>query len=138
MSESTSVFEAIRKRNEAFEEVHSGPTKNDFSISVDDSRGIAFEATQGMTREEFKEKNRQAVDKLFEQEEIGNVFEKDEPLKEKIEPISLDNNKTSSIGLDLDAIKNKLEKEDIKKEKEMNHGDMGMSGPSKISSMNFL
>lgn len=37
-------------------EVYSGPTKNDFTIRVDDSRGIAFEATQGMTRKEFEEK----------------------------------------------------------------------------------
>lgn len=69
---------------EAFNnEVYSGPTKNDFSIRVDDSKGIAFEATQGMTRKEFEEKNRQTVDDLFKQEEIGSVFEKGEKLEEK-------------------------------------------------------
>lgn len=64
-------------------EVYSGPTKNDYSIRVDDSRGIAFETTQGMTREDFKKKNEQAVDDLFKQEEIGSVFEKGQKLEEK-------------------------------------------------------
>lgn len=64
-------------------EVHSGPTKNDFTIRVDDPRGIAFEATQGITREEAQRKNEQAVDDLFKQEEIGSVFEKGQKLEEK-------------------------------------------------------
>lgn len=64
-------------------EVYSGPTKNDYSIRVDDSRGIAFEATHGMTRKEFEDKNRQTVDDLFKQEEIGSVFEKGQKLEEK-------------------------------------------------------
>ena len=73
----------MKERNDAFNnEVHSGPMKNDYSITVDDSRGIAFEATQGMTRKEFEDKNRRTVDALFkEPEEIGNVFEKDEKKK---------------------------------------------------------
>ena len=64
-------------------EVYPGPTQRKFSIRVDDPKGIAFEATQGMTRKEFEEKNRQAVDDLFKQEEIGSVFEKGQKLEEK-------------------------------------------------------
>lgn len=90
-------------------EVYSGPTKNDYSIRVDDSRGIAFEATQGMTREDFKKKNEQAVDELFKQEEIGSVFEKGPTLEEKSlaknrERISI-NDSNSGIGIDANEIK---------------------------------
>ena len=82
-------------------EVYPGPTKNDYSIRVDDSRGIAFEATQGMTREDFKKKNEQAVDDLFKQEEIGGVFEKGQKLEEKT--LSHEKNKikpTTNNGID--------------------------------------
>lgn len=76
MSESSSFFE---QRNEAFREVHSGPTKNDFSVKVDES--VYREA---MTLKDVQDKNRQAVDDLFkEPEEIGSVFEKGQKLEEK-------------------------------------------------------
>ena len=81
MSESSSF---MKERNGAFNnEVHPGPKHEKAFITVDDSRGIAFEATQGMTRKEFEDKNRQAVDDLFKQEEIGSVFEKGQKLEEK-------------------------------------------------------
>ena len=143
MSESGSLFEAIRKRNEAFEEVYSGPTRKESSVMVGEPlRGEAFKATQGMTKEEVQRKNEADVEALFgesEKGDIGGVFEKEdrELPKVKEEAISLDNNKTSTIGIDLDVIK-KIEKEDVKKEKEINRDDMGMSGPSRTSSMNFL
>jgi hypothetical protein len=76
MSESSSFLE---QRNEAFREVHSGPTKNDFSVKVDES--VYREA---MTLKDVQDKNRQAVDDLFkEPEEIGSVFEKGQKLEEK-------------------------------------------------------
>lgn len=75
MSESSSFLE---QRNEAFREVHSGPTKNDFSVKVDES--VYREA---MTLKDVQDKNRQAVDDLFKQEEIGSVFEKGQKLEEK-------------------------------------------------------
>lgn len=61
MSESSSFLD---QRNEAFREVHSGPTKNDFSVKVDES--VYREA---MTLKDAQEKNRQAVDALFEPQE---------------------------------------------------------------------
>lgn len=76
MGESSSFLE---QRNEAFREVHSGPTKNDFSVKVDES--VYREA---MTLKDVQDKNRQAVDDLFkEPEEIGSVFEKGQKLEEK-------------------------------------------------------
>ena len=54
MSESSSFLD---QRNEAFREVHSGPTKNDFSVKVDES--VYREA---MTLKDVQDKNRQAVD----------------------------------------------------------------------------
>lgn len=76
MSESSSFLD---QRNEAFREVHSGPTKNDFSVKVDES--VYREA---MTLKDVQDKNRQAVDDLFkEPEEIGSVFEKGQKLEEK-------------------------------------------------------
>lgn len=112
-------------------EVYSGPTKNDYSIRVDDSRGIAFEATQGMTRKEFEEKNRQAVDDLFKQEKIGSVFEKGEKLEEKA--LTSDKKDIKSVtnnGIEpnaIDAIKRELtaQEKDIK-------------GPSYEPSLNFV
>lgn len=76
MNENSSFLE---QRNEAFREVHSGPTKNDFSVKVDES--VYREA---MTLKDVQDKNRQAVDDLFkEPEEIGSVFEKGQKLEEK-------------------------------------------------------
>lgn len=75
MSESSSFLD---QRNEAFREVHPGPTKNDFSVKVDES--VYREA---MTLKDVQEKNRQTVDDLFKQEEIGSVFEKGQKLEEK-------------------------------------------------------
>lgn len=86
-------------------EVYPGPTQRKFSIRVDDSNGIAFEATQGMTRKEFEEKNRQAVDDLFKQEEIGSVFEKGQKLEEKT--LSHEKNEvkpTTNNGIDSNAV----------------------------------
>ena len=100
MSESSSFLE---QRNEAFREVHSGPTKNDFSVKVDES--VYREA---MTLKDVQDKNRQAVDDLFkEPEEIGSVFEKGQKLEEKtlshekneIKPTT--NNGIDSRGLEL-------------------------------------
>lgn len=86
-------------------EVYSGPTRKDVSIHVHDPRGIAFEATQGMTREDFKKKNEQAVDDLFKQEEIGSVFEKGQKLEEKT--LSHEKNEvkpTTNNGIDSNAV----------------------------------
>lgn len=86
-------------------EVYPGPTQRKFSIRVDDPRGIAFEATQGMTREEAQRKNEQAVDDLFKQEEIGSVFEKGQKLEEKT--LSHEKNEvksTSNNGIDSNAV----------------------------------
>lgn len=147
MSESGSFFGAIREKNEALEQLYYGPKKEDaltsngtLKSSVSDE---GFERMWGMTKREAYEKNLRDARELLEKEKtnkkdhVGNVFEKEDKLEEKIEAISLDNNKTSTIGIDLDVIK-KMEKEGVKKEKEMNHDDMGMSGPSRTSSMNFL
>lgn len=87
-------------------EVYPGPTQRKFSIHVDDPKGIAFEATQGMTREDFKKKNEQAVDDLFKQEEIGSVFE---PSGKKLEEKALSNEKneikpTTNNGIDSNAV----------------------------------
>lgn len=115
-------------------EVHSGPTKNDFSIRVDDSRGVAFEATQGMTREEAQRKNEQAVDDLFKQEEIGSVFEtREKKLEEKTlsrERNDLKTTSNSNNGIDsndIDALKRKLSDQ-----------EKGMKEPSVEPSLNFV
>lgn len=94
MSESSSFLE---QRNEAFREVHSGPTKNDFSVKVDES--VYREA---MTLKDVQDKNRQAVDDLFkEPEEIGSVFEKGQKLEEKALPNEKDSVKpTTNNGID--------------------------------------
>ena len=73
--------EAINKRNEMFREVHpAGPATHEKTfVTVDES--VYREA---MTLKDVQEKNRQTVDDLFKQEEIGSVFERDEnKLKEK-------------------------------------------------------
>ena len=93
MSESSSFLE---QRNEAFREVHSGPTKNDFSVKVDES--VYREA---MTLKDVQEKNRQTVDALFEPEEIGSVFEKGQKLEEKTLSHEKDDVKpTANNGID--------------------------------------
>lgn len=121
----------MNERNDAFNnEVHSGPTRKDFSIHVHDPRGIAFEATQGMTREEFEEKNRQTVDDLFKQEEIGSVFEKGEKLEEKALTSDKDEVKTvSNNGIDSNAV-------DALK-RELSTQEKGMKVPSEPS-LNFV
>lgn len=117
-------------------EVYSGPTRKDVSIHVHDPRGIAFEATQGITRKEFEEKNREAVNRLFEpQEEIGSVFEKGQKLEEKTlsherNDIKNDIKSVTNNGIDsndIDALKKELsdQKKDIKE-------------PSVESSLNFV
>ena len=115
-------------------EVYSGPTKNDYSIRVDDSRGIAFETTQGITREEFNEKNRRTVDDLFKQEEIGSVFEtREKKLEEKVlsheknevKPTSNNNNN----GIDPNAV------DALKK---LSDQEKGMKEPSVESSLGFI
>lgn len=93
MSESSSFLD---QRNEAFREVHSGPTKNDFSVKVDES--VYREA---MTLKDAQEKNRQTVDDLFKQEEIGSVFEKGHKLEEKALSNEKDSVKpTTNNGID--------------------------------------
>lgn len=113
-------------------EVYSGPTKNDFTIRVDDSRGIAFETTQGITREEFNEKNRRTVDDLFKQEEIGSVFEtREKKLEEKT--LSHEKNEvksTTNNGIDSNAI-------DALK-RELSTQEKGMKEPSVESSLGFI
>lgn len=124
MSESSSFLE---QRNEAFREVHSGPTKNDFSVKVDES--VYREA---MTLKDVQDKNRQAVDDLFkEPEEIGSVFEKGEKLEEK----SLANDKediksVTNNGIDSNAI------DAIKRE--LSAQEKSIKEPSVESSLNFV
>ena len=124
MSESSSFLE---QRNEAFREVHSGPTKNDFSVKVDES--VYREA---MTLKDVQDKNRQAVDDLFkEPEEIGSVFEKGQKLEEK----ALSNGKEdvkslTNNGIDSNAI------DAIKRE--LSAQEKSIKEPSVESSLNFV
>lgn len=124
MSESSSFLD---QRNEAFREVHSGPTKNDFSVKVDES--VYREA---MTLKDVQDKNRQAVDDLFkEPEKIGSVFEKGEKLEEK----SLANDKediksVTNNGIDSNAI------DAIKRE--LSAQEKSIKEPSVESSLNFV
>lgn len=132
MSESSSF---MKERNDAFNnEVHTGPKHEKAFITVDDSRGIAFEATQGMTREDLQRKNEQAVDDLFKQEEIGSVFEtREKKLEEKalshekneVKPTSNNNNN----GIDPNAV------DALKK---LSDQEKGMKEPSVESSLNFV
>lgn len=100
MSESSSFLD---QRNRAFnEEVYPGPKHEEYSITVgEDIRNDAFKATQGMTQEDFKKKNEQAVNDLFKPDEIGSVFEKSE---KKLEEKALSNEKNdvkpTSNGID--------------------------------------
>lgn len=75
-------------------EVYPGPTQRNVFINVVDPKGIAFEATQGMTRKEFEDQNRKAVDELFKEPEIGSVFE---PSGKKIEEKALPSDNTKSM-----------------------------------------
>ena len=123
MSESSSFLD---QRNEAFREVHPGPTKNDFSVKVDES--VYREA---MTLKDVQEKNRQTVDDLFKQEEIGSVFEKGQKLEEK----ALSNEKndiksTTNNGIEPNAI-------DVIK-RELSAQEKDIKGPSYEPSLNFV
>ena len=124
----------MKERNDAFNnEVHSGPMKNDYSIRVDDPKGIAFEATQGITRKEFEDQNRKAVDDLFkEPEEIGSVFEtREKKLEEKA--LTSDKEDIKSVtnnGIDpndIDALK-----------KGLSNQEPNIKGPSVEPSLNFV
>lgn len=77
---STMSEEAINKRNEMFREVHpAGPATHEKTfVTVDESV-----YNGAMTLKDVQEKNRQTVDDLFKQEEIGSVFEKGQKLEEK-------------------------------------------------------
>jgi len=106
-------------------EVYPGPTRENVFIHVHDSKGIAFEATQGMTRKEFEEKNRQAVDDLFKQEEIGSVFEKGQKLEEK----TLSHEKggvkpTNNNGIDSRDLES-IRQEQSTQDKTMQHSSVG-------------
>lgn len=124
MSESSSFLD---QRNEAFREVHPGPTKNDFSVKVDES--VYREA---MTLKDVQEKNRQAVDDLFKpQDEIGSVFEKGQKLEEK----ALSNEKneikpTTNNGIDSNAVGTL--------KRELSTQEKGMKEPSVESSLGFI
>jgi hypothetical protein len=117
MSESSSFLD---QRNEAFREVHSGPTKNDFSVKVDES--VYREA---MTLKDAQEKNRQTVDDLFKQEEIGSVFEKGQKLEEK----ALSNEKndiksTTNNGIDSRGLES-IRQESSAQDKTIQHSSVG-------------
>lgn len=106
-------------------EVYSGPTQNDFTVHVNDPKGIAFEATQGMTRKEFEDKNRQAVDDLFKQEEIGSVFEKGQKLEEKtLSHEKNDVKPATNNGIDSNAV-DSLKRELSDQHKTIQHSSVG-------------
>ena len=121
--------EAINKRNEMFREVHpAGPATHEKTfVTVDES--VYREA---MTLKDVQEKNRQTVDDLFKQEEIGSVFEKPQypDLKDGL---------TEVKGIDrkvLDSLKDQVDKLDNnKKEVELKNKDEAtISGPKGHSS----
>ena len=118
MSESSSFLD---QRNEAFREVHSGPTKNDFSVKVDES--VYREA---MTLKDVQDKNRQAVDDLFkEPEEIGSVFEKGQKLEEKT--LSHEKNEikpTTNNGIDSRGLES-IRQESSAKDKTIQQSSVG-------------
>lgn len=125
MSESSSFLE---QRNEAFREVHpAGPATHEKTfVTVDES--VYREA---MTLKDVQEKNRQTVDDLFKQEEIGSVFEKGQKLEEK----ALSNEKndiksTTNNGIDSNAV-------DALK-RELSTQEKGMKEPSVESSLGFI
>lgn len=121
--------EAINKRNEAFREVHpAGPATHEKTfVTVDES--VYREA---MTLKDVQEKNRQTVDDLFKQEEIGSVFETRE---KKLEEKALSNEKneikpTTNNGIDSNAI------DAIKRE--LSAQEKSIKEPSVESSLNFV
>lgn len=90
--------EAINKRNEMFREVHpAGPATHEKTfVTVDESV-----YRKAMTLKDIQEKNRQTVDDLFKQEEIGSVFEKGQKLEEKALSNEKDSVKpTTNNGID--------------------------------------
>ena len=128
MSESSSFLE---QRNEAFREVHpAGPATHEKTfVTVDES--VYREA---MTLKDVQEKNRQTVDDLFKQEEIGSVFEtREKKLEEKalshekneVKPTSNNNNN----GIDPNAV------DALKK---FSDQEKGMKEPSVESSLGFI
>lgn len=134
MSESSSFLE---QRNEAFREVHSGPTKNDFSVKVDES--VYREA---MTLKDVQRKNEETVNALFEkeskQDEIGSVFEKGQKLEEKVSNERNDFKPTANKGIDSPTSNNGLDPKDIDAlKKELSDQEKGMKGPSEPS-LNFV
>lgn len=120
--------EAINKRNEMFREVHpAGPATHEKTfVTVDESV-----YNGAMTLKDVQEKNRQTVDDLFKQEEIGSVFEKGQKLEEKtLSHEKNDIKSTTNNGIEpnaIDAIKRELtaQEKDIK-------------GPSYEPSLNFV
>jgi len=134
MGESSSFLE---QRNEAFREVHSGPTKNDFSVKVDES--VYREA---MTLKDVQRKNEETVNALFEkeskQDEIGSVFEKGQKLEEKVSNERDDVKPTANKGIDSPTSNNGLDPKDIDAlKKELSDQEKGMKGPSEPS-LNFV
>lgn len=134
MSESSSFLE---QRNEAFREVHPGPTKNDFSVKVDES--VYREA---MTLKDVQRKNEETVNALFEkeskQDEIGSVFEKGQKLEEKVSNERDDVKPTANKGIDSPTSNNGLDPKDIDAlKKELSDQEKGMKGPSEPS-LNFV
>ena len=122
MGESSSFLD---QRNEAFREVHPGPTKNDFSVKVDES--VYREA---MTLKDIQRENERTVDDLFKpQDEIGSVFEtRDKKLEEKVlsheknevKPTSNNNNN----GIDSNAV-DTLKRELSDQHKTIQHSSVG-------------
>lgn len=125
---STMSEEAINKRNEMFREVHpAGPATHEKTfVTVDES--VYREA---MTLKDVQEKNRQTVDDLFKQEEIGSVFEKGQKLEEKA--LTSDKEDIKSVtnnGIDpndIDALK-----------KGLSNQEPNIKGPSVEPSLNFV
>lgn len=125
---STMSEEAINKRNEMFREVHPAEpaTHEKTFVTVDES--VYREA---MTLKDVQEKNRQTVDDLFKQEEIGSVFEKGQKLEEKA--LSNEKNDIKSAtnnGIDSNAI------DAIKRE--LSAQEKSIKEPSVESSLNFV
>ena len=119
--------EAINKRNEMFREVHpAGPATHEKTfVTVDESV-----YNGAMTLKDVQEKNRQTVDDLFKQEEIGSVFEKGQKLEEKALSNEKDSVKpTTNNGIDSNAV------DTLKRE--LSAQEKGMKGPSEPS-LNFV
>ena len=124
---STMSEEAINKRNEMFREVHpAGPATHEKTfVTVDESV-----YNGAMTLKDVQEKNRQTVDDLFKQEEIGSVFEKGQKLEEKALSNEKDSVKpTTNNGIDSNAV------DTLKRE--LSAQEKGMKGPSEPS-LNFV